>query len=411
MSEAEQRQSRVDLKDINGTSVNKDDDKARVLNNYFSSVFTVDTDHQAPATNDRVFGTPLLTSQITTEAVRKKLLKLEPNKSPGPDKHHPFILKQLAHHVDTPLKLIFSKSLEEGKLPPKWKEAHVTPIYKKGDKHNPSNYRPVSLTSVVCKVMEMVVRDWLVDHMTKNSLFSGFQHGFIKGRSCATNLITVLDAWTEAMEDGISVDSIYLDLANAFDTVSHKKLLQKLWSYGIRGSIHRWIEDFLTERLQRVLINGNPSEWNRVTSGVPQGSVLGPILFVVFVNDLPEVTSSTAQMFADDTKLYRHVDTIEDQQHLQKDLDELVKWAETWKMKFNASKCKVLHIGRTNPQHEYTMREGSETTTLEVTALEKDLGIYVDPEMKFSQHIENQVNKANRILWLEGRLNTWTPTS
>jgi hypothetical protein len=330
--------------------------------------------------------------------VKKKLQLLKPNKSPGPDCHHPYILKQVADSIAKPLSIIYNKSLTEGKLPTDWKKANVTPIFKKGEKNKPNNYRPVSLTSIICKVMEMIIRDLVVDHMTSNDLFSMFQHGFIKGRSCATNLLAVFDAWTESVDKGFPVDSIYLDLAKAFDKVSHPKLLQKLWGYGIRGLIHNWIQDFLSERVQRVTLNGKSSQWSQVTSGVPQGSVLGPVLFIVFVNDLPEETASIAQMFADDTKLFRTIKDSEDYNQLQHDIDELVKWSKAWKISFNSTKCKVLHIGRNNTNSSYTMANDTGRTTLESTTLEKDLGVYVDPELKFSSHIEIQVNKANKIL-------------
>ena len=387
-----------DLKDDTGTLVNKDEAKAEVLNNYFTSVFTIDNDQHKPIFQDRNFDRPLLTSNFTKDAVKKKLQQLKPNKSPGPDTHHPRIFKEISDSIAEPLSKVFNKSLDEGKLPNKWKQANITPIFKKGEKDKPSNYRPVSLTSIVCKVMETIIRDLVVEHMTRNNLFSHFQHGFIKGRSCVTNLLAVLDAWTEAIDKGLPVDTAYLDLAKAFDKVSHQKLLHKIWGYGIRGKVYEWIEDFLHDRVQRVLLNGKPSKWNKVSSGVPQGSVLGPILFVIFVNDLPEETNSIAQMFADDTKLYRTIKDQCDQKQLQKDIDALATWARTWKLEFNASKCKILHIGNNNLNYNYTMEDGNSRRLLEPTILEKDLGTFVDPDLKFSQHIETQVNKANKIL-------------
>jgi hypothetical protein len=200
------------------------------------------------------------------------------------------------------------------------------------------------------------------------------------------------------VDEGLPVDVAYLDLAKAFDKVSHPKLLVKLKAYGISGKLLDWIKSFLTGRKQRVLINGAASSWIEVTSGVPQGSVLGPVLFIIFVNDLPEVTHAVAQMFADDTKLFQLVSDDESRRLLQEDLNKLTQWAAEWQLQFNSSKCKILHIGRNNIREKYTMDENGEPRVLETTELEKDLGVQIDPELKFSRHTEIQVNKANRIL-------------
>ena len=157
------------------------------------------------------------------------------NKSPGPDGHHPLILKEIAEAIAEPLSIIFNKSFNEGCLPEAWKEAHVIPLFKKGKKSQPGNYRPVSLTSIVCRIMESIIRDNLIIHMNSNNLFSKCQHGFIKNRSCTTNLLTALDQWTDAIDQGSAVDVIYFDFAKAFDTVPHSRLLNKLQGYGIHG--------------------------------------------------------------------------------------------------------------------------------------------------------------------------------
>lgn len=392
------REGIADLVTEDGTKLTGNKEKADILNEYFSSVFTIDNDQTQPHFQEKCRD-PLESLAINEEQVRKKLTALKPNKSPGPDSLHPYVLKELASSLAAPLTILFNKSIQVTQIPDSWKKAHVTPIFKKGSRHSPSNYRPVSLTSVICKLLESLVRDAMVEHMTTHGLFSNFQHGFIRGRSCATNLLTVLDAWTEAIDQGLPVDVAYLDLAKAFDKVSHPKLLQKLWAYGIRGSLHGWTKSFLEGRQQRVIINSVPSAWNPVTSGVPQGSVLGPILFVIFVNDLPEHTISIAQMFADDTKLYRVIHNQHDRDILQQDLSNLKDWAENWKLQFNASKCKILHIGINNPHHEYHMGETG-APPLEITTLEKDLGVLMDPELKFTEHVEKQVNKANKILGL-----------
>ena len=273
---------------------------------------------------------------------------------------------------------------------------HLVPIHKKGNKKQPGNYRPVSLTSVVGKLMESIVRDNIVEHMMENALFVDAQHGFVPGRSCMTQLLVVLEIWTEMLDDGDPVDAIYLDFRKAFDSVPHQRLLGKLKAYGINGKITKWIRNFLVGRKQRVKVNGVLSAWAAVISGIPQGSVLGPILFVLFINDLPDIINSTVHIFADDTKVYRRFSSENDRAKLQDDINSLVKWSDTWQLKLNADKCKVLQLGHNNNQYTYDMA-GVE---LQITPCEKDLGVYIDNKLKFHDHVAHAVNKGNRMLGL-----------
>ena len=182
--------------------------------------------------------------------------------------------------------------------------------------------------------------------MEKNSLSNKSQHGFMKTRSCMTQLLETLEEWTDLLDKKFSIDVIYLDFQKAFDTIPHQRLLSKVHAYGIRGQVYEWIRNFLLNRRQRVVLNNSKSNWTEVISGVPQGSVLGPILFILYINDLPDAISCVSKLFADDTKLYRTVDSYGDSNMLQMDLYELDNWSESWQMKFNIQKCKVLHLGK-----------------------------------------------------------------
>ena len=318
------------------------------------------------------------------------------------------ILLYLKDQLAEPLSQIYRLSLQNGHLPKEWKTAWVSPIHKKSSRLKPCNYRPVSLTSVVCKVMEQLIRDEIMNHLVTNALLTSCQHGFIKGRSCITQLLATLDYWTEVMDDGGNVDAIYLDFSKCFDSVPHERLLMKLEKYGVTGQLWRWIADFLRGRLQQVSIRGCLSALAEVLSGIPQGSVLGPILFIIFVNEMPDMVHSCIQMFADDTKLYTQIRDEEDVSKLQRDLDRLQEWARNWQLKFNPDKCKVLHLGRTNQQKSYYMSTNTGVSLeLQPTELEKDLGVWIDPSLTFSSHCETQAGKANRTLGLIRRTYTY----
>ncbi|KAI8513750.1 hypothetical protein Bbelb_080740 [Branchiostoma belcheri] len=232
--------------------------------------------------------------------------------------------------------------------------------------------------------------------MMLNDLFCDQQHGFVPGRSCTTQLITTLDLWTQAVEAGEPLDAIYLDFRKAFDSVPHARLMHKLSQYGIDGKLHGWIQAFLTDRKQRVCIDGEMSDWAKVTSGIPLGSVLGPFLFVVFINDMPGTISSACHLFADDAKVFRRVNSPAEVATLQADINNLAAWSKDWQLSFNIEKCKRMHIGHGNPCQEYEI-QGS---TLEETSEERDLGVIVDRKLKFHAHCTAAANKAFRILGL-----------
>ena len=237
-----------------------------------------------------------------------------------------------------------------------------------------------------------------MNHMKTNKLFTNEQHGFLPNRSCVTQLLLIINHWTKLLDEGNCIDSIYLDFSKAFDSVPHERLLLKLQKYGIRGKAAEWIRSFLTDRHQQVKIKGSVSDWTPVLSGVPQGSVLGPLLFLIFINDLPDTQQNFIKIFADDTKIYG-LASHENHSSIQKDLDSAFQWSNTWNLPFNTDKCKVMHIGRRNPQISYSLPNGHGNTRTELYKVseEKDLGVTFDQNLSFKAQIANSASKANQM--------------
>jgi hypothetical protein len=276
------------------------------------------------------------------------------------------------------------------------KEAIVSPVFKKGDRNNAANYRPVSLTSICCKLCEHVISRELMNHLEENNLLSDQQHGFRKKRSCESQLLLFIDDLLRNMCNGNQVDIAVMDFSKAFDVVPHSRLLHKLEFYGIQGSTSAWIKSFLSNRTQQVVVDGEKSDVAPVTSGVPQGSVLGPILFLAYINDMPECVRSHCRLFADDSIIYGNVNCIEDAEELQKDLNALQKWESDWGMSFNPTKCNILHVSRKkNPSsHTYHLKG----VPLEAVDDATYLGVAVSKTLEWHKHISKTVAKGYKSL-------------
>nr|VZI39671.1 unnamed protein product [Spirometra erinaceieuropaei] len=270
--------------------------------------------------------------------VRRVLSQIKPDKSPGPDGIPGLILKELSKDPAKPLSTLFELSMRTGRLPSQWKTANLVPLHKGGSRMAASCFRPISLTCLSCKTMEALVKSAIQQFCEENNLLQDFQHGFRRGRSCLSNLLACLEIWTRALEEGFEVDVVYIDFRKAFDTVPHQRLLHKLSAIGIRGDLLNWIGAFLVGRKQRVCIGDDMSEWVSVTSGVPQGSVLGPLLILLYVNDSLQELDCGKIMFADDLKLWQVIKSPNDQRSLQNNLYRLQAWSEKWLLDFNVQK-------------------------------------------------------------------------
>uniref|UniRef100_A0A803T7N4 Reverse transcriptase domain-containing protein n=1 Tax=Anolis carolinensis TaxID=28377 RepID=A0A803T7N4_ANOCA len=375
---------------IKGTRTQKD----LVVGAFFASVFSQKESHLQPQQHEMDEGFGEIQPQIRKQVVQEHLATLNEFKSPGPDQLHPRVLKELAEVISEPLAIIFESSWRTGEVPADWRRANVVPIFKKGKKNDPNNYRPISLTLIPGKILEKIIKEVVCKNLETDAVIANSQHGFTKNKSCQTNLISFFDRVTSWVDTGNAVDVAYLDFSKAFDKVPHNLLANKLVKCGLDKTTVWWICNWLCERTQRVLTNASSSSWKEVTSGVPQGSVLGPVLFNIFINDLDEGLEGTIIKFADDTKLGGIANTPEERSRIQNDLDRLERWAETNKMKFNRDKCKILHFGRKNGMQRYRMGD----TWLDSSTCEKDLGILVDNKLNMSQQCDAAAKKANGIL-------------
>ena len=335
---------------------------------------------------------------------------LKAHKATGPDGIPPRILKELATELAPVFTLLFNASLKQGIVPRDWRMAHVAPIFKKGDSLLPSNYRPVSLTSIPCKILEHIVHSNMIKHLLEKNILCDHQHGFRKLRSCETQLISFINDLARNMANCFETHAIFLDFAKAFDKVNHLSLIKKMKHYGITGNTLNWVRQFLADRTQQVLLEGVLSEPASVLSGVPQGTVLGPLLFLIYINDLPKYVSEGTQvrLFADDSAVYRIINTPEDHKILQKDIEGLVRWEQEWSMSFHPEKCQLLRV--TAKRNPVILDYKIHGVIIEPVKDAKYLGVTICDNLSWSKHITNICTKAkNTINFLQRNFKTCPP--
>ena len=381
---------------VNGTTTSTPKGKADILNQQFESVFT----HETPIGDDFLPQvSPHKTMEdihFTTNGIEKLLKNLKVHKAAGPDAITPRILKELSPVVARILTIIYTRSYETGEAPDDWKRANVAPVYKKGNKHDPANYRPISLTCISCKLMEHVIASQIMSHGNSNNILYDLQHGFRSKRSCESQLLELTTELFNNTQNGKQTDALVLDFSKAFDKVGHKRLLRLLRYYGIAGKTNLWIESFLSSRTQQVVVEGEHSYVGNVVSGVPQGSVLGPCLFLFYINSLPEGLLSRARLFADDTLIYMTISSRADGSKLQSDLDALERWEKKWMMEFHPGKCEVLSVSRKRKPTviNYTLHG----VALKRVQHAKYLGVTISSDLRWNTHVNNVKAKASRTL-------------
>ena len=375
---------------------------AELFASSFASVFS--TEIPLNPFPHQVYSGTLSQVSITPDLINSALTDLDPNSAMGPDGIHPIVLKKCADILVYPLQIVFNRSLREGCLPSGWKQSLVIPIHKKGPRSNPLNYRPISLTSVVCKTMERIVCNQLRHYLESNSLLTSNQFGFRAGRSTMDQLLITYNTVSKNTDLGGVTDVILFDFSKAFDVVCHKLMITKLKSLGLQADIISWIMSFLQGRQMQVSVKGDLSSPRHVRSGVPQGSVLGPLLFLVYIDSVASQLTSDYKIFADDLKLYACVKhslgtlPVISTDLIQRDIDILQATAASWCLKINASKCAVLRFARhcakvSSPSPVYFL-DGQQIPFVDA---HDDLGVLISSDLKFHEHIRTVVRKASGL--------------
>ena len=377
---------------------------AEMLRKQYDSVFSSPKEENMILNPDEFFSvnnSPTQLDYITFNRndIIEQIDKLSVGAAAGPDGVPAILLKRCKHSLVDGLEIMFRKFLEDGKLPDMLKEAFVIPVHKGGSRGIPANFRPVSLTSHLMKTFERVIRQVLVCHLETNEKLNPNQHGFRARRSCLSQLLKHQDQILSILEEGHNVDSIYLDFAKAFDKVDIGILCHKLRNMGISGRLGILLHNFLTKRKQVILANGVKSKSSEVKSGVPQGTVLGPVLFLILINDIDADINSIVSLFADDTRIAKQIADEEDVESLQSDLNRLYSWQVQNNMQFNGGKFEILRYGKNT-----TLKESTSYFTpnyeeiIEEKECLRDLGIIMSNDCSFSSHVEavcSQVRKKS----------------
>ncbi|MES9994334.1 MAG: reverse transcriptase family protein [Candidatus Thiodiazotropha sp.] len=381
--------------ECNGNIITDDRDKSNVLNNYFQSQTLLnDQDAILPDLPPSSVESQLQTIVLTPPEVELVLETLPIGKASGPNGLSNRIIRALSHELSYPFCCLFNQSLQTGMVPTSYKEANVCPVPKKGDLSMVSNYRPISLLNAEDKVFERLIFKYLFNHLQDNNLLSSLQSGFIPGDSTINQLTFLYNTFCQALDAGKEVRAVFCDISKAFDRVWHSGLLHKLQAAGVTGEVLAWFKNYLCDRKQRVILPGTVSDWKFIRAGVPQGSILGPLLFLLYINDIVNDIGSNIRLFADDTSLFIIVDDpLTAAGSLNTDLNRISQWAATWLVSFNPAKTESLLISRKrNRQHHPPLfMQDHQITEVES---HKHLGLYLSNDCTWHKHIDFITEKA-----------------
>ena len=372
-------------------------DVANLFNTYFSDQFSSPSSYDISINFEH---DTLANLKFEEDDIFNLLRKMNANKAAGPDGIHGKLLKFCASSIAKPLSIIYNKCFKSGTIPDIWKLGNIVPVFKKGEKSSMENYRPISLTCLSMKIFEYCIRDLLMSKCSH--LLDKRQHGFLPNKSCLTQMIPFTSELAFTLNKSSRTDIVYFDFSKAFDTVNHDLILHKLkHQFGIDGLLLQFIKIYLENRKQQVIIGGSKSSPLPVHSGVPQGSILGPLLFVLFINDMFSVVNNNTNiaLYADDTKIWREINRDVDQIELQKDIDGLYQWSIENKMKFHPDKCKVLAV--TNKMLSFALpfwefMYNLNGNYLSYVKYEKDLGVHIDTHLNWTTHCKAIATKANQ---------------
>ena len=388
------------LFDKNGNLTNNSKDMAEILSQQYTKVFSKPSDDPSvPSTSDQShLKSTLSNMEINEKDFDEAIDELSSTAAAGPDGFPAMLLKKCKSKFLQPLTIIWRQSLKEGSVPAKLKRSLITPVHKGESKSIAANYRPIALTSHLIKLFEKVIRKQMIKHMNENELFNASQHGFRTGRSCLSQLLEQYDTVLSIIDDEANADVVYLDFAKAFDKVDHNIVLKKMSELGIHGNIHKWLTSFLKNRFQSVIVNGVISDPQPVISGVPQGSVLGPIIFLILLGDIDdEIVNSIVKSFADDTRTTKSVKSTEDTILLQNDLNLIYKWTKQNNMLLNYIKFELLRYGKNEElknETSYHTPAGDNITTKNDV---KDLGVIMSSNCSFVTQINKVIEKAKNL--------------
>ena len=398
------------LADDTGDVTAEPEKMASLLANQFESAFSTPRNSQIDTTNPP---TDTLSDMFFNEEdIKQAIGEVSGQSAPGPDRFPALLLRNCREELAHPLCLIWRASLDSGEIPSITKTSVITPIYKKGDKQQVKNYRPVALTYHLIKIFEKVVRNSIIKFIESRNLLNPNQHGFRSGRSCLTQLVQFFDQVTRHLEDGDNVDVVYLDFAKAFDKVDFFIALQKIFNLGIAGKLFRWIECFLTGRKQLVYVNGAKSMPKDVLSGVPQGSVLGPLIFLVLLGDIDTgIVSASVSSFADDTRILAKISSPQSVFSMQQDLETIYQWSETNNMEFNANKFECMRYGTNELIKTSTSYFSNSGSIIETKDSVTDLGIMMSSSAYFGEHISKvAVSAGLKSGWILRTFASRSPT-